>query len=134
MNQCSRGFWVLLVALAAPAALAGPAEINGLARQLASLDAEIRATELRLREARHNLTGAAGDQGQHLRTLKRDREQVRQALKQATKAQQEREATATSMPTPRPGFDLGPAATVDAGQGPKVKVAPSGAMLPAPTL
>lgn len=134
MSQCSREFWVLLVALAVPAAVAGPAEINGLAGQLASLDAEIRATELQLRDALHNLTGAAGAQGQHLRTLKRDREQVKQALQQATKAHQDREATATSMPTPRPGFDLGPAATVDAGQGPKVQVAPTGAMLPAPTL
>jgi len=137
MRQSKRALGLLLVALAATGAVAGPAEINGLTQQLASIEAEIRSTAAQMRGALKDYTNAAGDEGQQLRTLKRERERLRRALQQATKAQADRDTTAKSMPTPKPALNLGPAATADERKGdkkPAVDVAPTGAMVPAPTL
>ncbi|WP_295435124.1 hypothetical protein [uncultured Thiodictyon sp.] len=137
MRQSKRALGLLLVTLTATGAVAGPAEINGLTQQLASIEAEIRTTAAQMRGALKDYTGAAGDESQQLRTLKRERERLRRALQQATKAQADRDVTAKSMPTPKPALNLGPAATADERKGdkkPTVDVAPTGAMVPAPTL
>jgi len=137
MRQSKRALGVLLVALAAAGARAGPAEINGLTQQLASIEAEIRTTAAQLRGALKDYSGAAGEPSEQLRTLKRERERLRRALQQATKAQADRDATSTSMPTPKPALNLGPAASADErkeDKKPTVDVAPTGAMVPAPTL
>ena len=137
MRQPKSALGVLLVALVGTGAVAGPAEINGLTQQLASIEAEIRTTAAQMRGALKDYTGAAGEQSEQLRTLKRERERIRRALEQATKAQADRDTMAKSMPTPKPALDLGPAATADkrkGDKGPTVDVAPTGAMVPAPTL
>ncbi len=136
MRQSKHALGVLLVALVGTGALAGPAEINGLTQQLASIEAEIRTSAAQLRGALKDYTGAAGDEGQQLRALKRERERLRRALQQAAKAQADRDATSTSMPTRKPALNLGPAATADErkeDKKPTVDVAPTGAMVPAPT-
>ncbi|AUB84125.1 hypothetical protein [Candidatus Thiodictyon syntrophicum] len=137
MRQSKRALGVLLIALTATGTLAGPAEINGLTQQLASIEAEIRSSAAQMRGALKDYTGAAGDEGQQLRTLKRERERLRRALQQATKAQADRDTTSKSMPTTKPALNLGPAATADERKGdkkPTVDVAPTGAMVPAPAL
>lgn len=135
MKRSSSAYGLALVLVAVPCAWSGPAEVNGLRARLDGLEAAIRATEDRMREALKNRTGAAGGEGVQLRALKRERAEVKQSLQQATAEGERREAVSKSMPTPKPARDQGPAARrPPPDRKPQVDVAPVGEMVPAPSL